>query len=86
MIVLYNNNAFFGDNENRNRKTTHLTMFTLVFREVSYILPRLPYASQANEHLFQPPSSCIILKPDFTAEETFTAALPPLRVLNGYTQ
>lgn len=78
--------VFFGDDENRNRETTCLTIFTLVFREVRYILPRVPYPAQANEHLSQPPSACIISKLDFTAKETFTAALPPLRVLNGCTQ
>lgn len=77
---------FSGGDENRNRQTIHLTIFTLVFREVSYILPRVPYPVQANEHLSQPPSACITSKLDFTAKETITAALPPLRVLNGCTQ
>lgn len=76
--ILYSNYAvFFGDDERGNRKTTRVTTFTLVCREVSYILPRVPYPAQANEHLSQPHSACIIQKLDFPAKETFTAALPP---------
>lgn len=54
-----------------------LSIFTLAFREVSCILPRVPYPLQANEHLSPPLSACIISKLDFTAVETFTAALLP---------
>lgn len=61
----------------RSRETARLTIFTLVFREVSYILPRLPHPAQANEHLSQPPSACIISKLDVTVKETFAAALLP---------
>lgn len=52
-----------------------LSVFTLAFREVSYILRREPDPVQANEH--QPPSACIASKLDSAAEEPFTAALPP---------
>ena len=77
---------FSRGDENRNTETKRLTICTLVFREVSYILPRVPDPAQANEHPSQLPSACITSKLDFTAKETITAALPPLRVLNGCTQ
>lgn len=71
--VLYSNYANLFWEMMRQR----LAVSTLVFGEVSYIRPRVPYPAQANEHLSQPPSACIIPKLDFTAKETFTAALPP---------
>lgn len=59
----------------RTAEQKRLSVFTLAFREVSYILPRVPDPVQANEH--QPPSACIVSKLDFAAKELFTAALPP---------